>query len=75
MLALGGEDLHEAALLERQHVDAIVRGGDPGGVADDVDQPVERVQTAEQIIVLAVSAREKRCLAGNEGTALLRLHA
>src|SRR3981081_4375262 len=60
MLALGGENLHEAALLERQHVGASVRGVAPGGVADDIDQPVERMQAAEQVIVLAVGAREER---------------
>ena len=33
---------------------------DPGRIADDVDQPVERMQAAEQIIVLPVGARQER---------------
>ena len=32
----------------------------PGRIADDVDQPIERVQAAEQVVVLAVGAREER---------------
>src|SRR5260221_698832 len=35
-------------------------GLDRGGVAYDVDQPVDRVQAPEQIIVLAIGARQKR---------------
>ena len=59
VLLLGVEDAAEAALLERQHVDPAGTGLDPGRVADDVDQPVERMQAAEQIVVLAIGAREK----------------
>src|SRR5262245_17713190 len=50
----------EAALLQRQHVDQVVRAVDARGVADDVDQPLERMQAAEQVVVLAIGAREKR---------------
>ena len=35
------------------------RGLDPGRVADDVDQPVEGMEAAQEIIVLAIGAREK----------------
>ena len=49
-----------APLLQRQHIDLVVRRVDPGRVADDVDQPVERVQAAEQVVVLAVGARQER---------------
>ena len=54
------ENAAEAAPLERQHVDPAGTGLDPGRVADDVDQPVERMQAAQQIIVLAIGAREER---------------
>ncbi len=59
MLLLGVEDLGEATPLQRGHVDPVVRAVDARGVADDVDQPVERVQTAEQVVVLAVGARQE----------------
>src|SRR4051812_35105374 len=60
VLLLDVEDAAESALLQREHVDPGTRRLDPGRVADDVDQPVDRVQTAEQIIVLAVAARQER---------------
>src|SRR5262249_50789820 len=47
-------------LLERQHVDPIRFGIDARRVAYDVDEPIKRVQAAEQIIVFAVGARQKR---------------
>ena len=58
------ENAREAAFLERQHVDpaGLDRasfGLDAGGVADDVDQPVEGMQAAEQVVVLAIGAREE----------------
>ncbi len=31
----------------------------PGGIADNIDQAVERVQAAKQIIVFTIAAREK----------------
>src|SRR5258708_6225217 len=52
------ENAAEAAPLERQHVDPAGSGLDPSGVADDVDQPVEGMEAAQEIIVLAIGARE-----------------
>jgi len=53
------QDAGERPLLQRQHVDACARRVDPRRVADDVDQPVEGMQAAEQIVVLAVAARQE----------------
>src|SRR6516164_11680646 len=50
---LGGENRREPSLLERQHVDPIRFGIGPCRVAHDVDEPVKRVQAAEEIIVFA----------------------
>jgi hypothetical protein len=60
MFLLGVQDAPEPALLQRQHVDLAGTGRDSGRVADDVDQPVERMQAAEQVVVLAIGAREER---------------
>src|SRR6516162_9061682 len=57
---LGGENRREPPLLERQHVDPIRFGIDPRRVAYDVDEPVKRMQAAEEIIVFAIGARQER---------------
>ena len=57
---LGGENRRESPLLERQHVDPIRFGIDPRRVAYDVDEPVKRMQAAEEIIVFAIGARQER---------------
>src|SRR5713101_4254020 len=57
ILFLDVENPAEAALLQRQHVDLPPGGIDPRRIADDIDQAVERMQAAEEIIVLAVAAR------------------
>src|SRR5262245_20965207 len=54
------ENLREAALLERAHIEPTVCLIDPGGIAYDIDEPVERMQAAEQVIVLAVGTGKKR---------------
>ena len=59
MLLLGVEDPAERLLLQRQHID-LAGGLGPGRIADDVDQPIDRVQAAEQIVVLAIGARQER---------------
>src|SRR5262245_66589207 len=59
MFLLDVEDAGEAALLQRQDVDLAGLAVQPRRVADDVDQPVERMQAAEQIVVLAVGARQE----------------
>jgi hypothetical protein len=53
------EDLGEAPLLQGDHVDAVVHRIGAGRVADDVDQPVERMQAAEQVVVLTIGARQE----------------
>src|SRR6516162_9396834 len=57
---LGGENRREPPLLERQHVDPIRFGIDPRRVAHDIDEPVKRMQAAEEIIVFAIGARQER---------------
>ena len=53
------EDRGKALALEGENIETIVCFA-AGRIAHDVDQPVERVQAAEQIVVLAVGAREER---------------
>src|SRR5262249_23095166 len=53
------EDEREGALLEAGHVDGIVPRIDAGRVAHDVDQAIEGVQAAEQVVVLAIAAGQK----------------
>ena len=60
MLFLGVENPDEAPLLERGDIDPIARRIERGRVADDIDQPVERMQTTEQVVVLAIGAGQKR---------------
>src|SRR5262245_36767186 len=60
MLLLDVEDAGEATLLQRQDVDLAALAVQSRRVADDVDQPVERMQASEQIVVLAVGARQER---------------
>ena len=54
------EDAGRRHASSARHIDAVLRRVDIGGVADDVDQPVERMQAAQQIVVLAVGARQER---------------
>src|SRR5262249_46077344 len=60
MRLLGGDDCRKAALLERQYVNSIRLRINACRVANDVDEPVERMQAAEQIIVFAIGPRQKR---------------
>jgi len=53
------EDERKRALLEADHVDGVVPRIDAGGIAHDVDQAVERMQAAEQVVVLAIIARQE----------------
>src|SRR5262249_61358548 len=57
---LGGENRREPPLLERQHMDPVRFRIDSGRVAYDVDEPVKRMQAAEEIIVFAIGARQER---------------
>jgi len=54
--------LHLAAINNLAPDDGIDAGAaiDPSGIADDVDQPIDRMQPPKQIVVLAIGAREKR---------------
>src|ERR1700738_4284417 len=53
------ENSGESSLLQSPNINMRAHRVDPGGVADDIDQPVERVQPAHEVVVLAVSARKK----------------
>ena len=53
------EDLHEAALLERQHVNSIRLRINTCRIANDVDEPVKRMQAPEEIIVFPIGARQE----------------
>src|SRR3990167_10390895 len=56
---LGVEDRGEAAPLPGERRTPHAAGIEAGGIADDVDQAVEGVQAPEQVVVLAISAREE----------------
>ena len=49
------EDARERALLQRGHVKTGQAFG-LGGIADDVDQAIERVHASKQVVVLAIGA-------------------
>src|SRR5437867_2653549 len=74
MRFLGVEDAAEGAFFKRQHIELTLSGVDSSRVADDVDQPVERVQAAEQIVIFAVAARQK-CREMGKADALKTLDA
>src|SRR5262249_6160371 len=57
MRLFGVEDAQESPLLDLDDVDAAVRNA--AAIADDVDEALERVQAAEQIVVLPVPARQE----------------
>src|SRR5215467_12764982 len=59
MLLLSVEHLRERAALERRDIDLRNTIG-ARRVTHDIDQPINRVQAAEQIIVLAIGTREER---------------
>src|SRR5262245_2753361 len=59
MLLLGVKDAGEPALLQRQAVALAALAIQTRRVADDVDQPAERLQPAAQLVVLAVGARQE----------------
>src|SRR6478736_2023325 len=59
MLLLRVEDLREGAALERRDIDLRNTVG-ARRVAHDIDEPVDRVQTAEQIVIFTIGAREER---------------
>src|SRR5207247_6197204 len=60
MRLLGGDDCRKAALLERQHVNSIRLRINTCRVANDVDEPVKRMQPPEEIIVFPIGARQER---------------
>src|SRR5438876_3376478 len=60
MRLLGGDDGRKAALLERQHVNSIRLRINTCRVANDVDEPVKRMQAPEEIIVFPIGARQER---------------
>src|SRR3972149_3459914 len=53
---LGIQDALKRSPLQREYIDAVALRVDPGRIADDVHEPFERMQAAEQIIILAVAA-------------------
>src|SRR5215470_12903514 len=55
MRFLGVQDTLESPPLQPEHVDCVVLHAGSGRVADHVYEAVERMQPAEQIIVLAVA--------------------
>src|SRR6478672_4823362 len=50
------ENSTESSLLESPNINMRAHGVNPGGVADDVDQPIESLKPAHEVVVLAVSA-------------------
>src|SRR5262245_61607796 len=58
MFFLGGKHLHEGALLQGRHVDLGYAVG-ARRIADDINQPIDRMQTAQQIVVLTIRARQE----------------
>src|SRR5258707_15570137 len=60
MRLLGGDDGRKAALLEGKHVNAICLRINARRVANYVDEPVKRMQAAEEIIVLPIGPRQER---------------
>src|SRR6266849_5751389 len=59
VLLLGIEDQRKSPLLERRDIDPVMRGIEPRRIADDVDQPIDRVHAAQKVVVLAIGARQK----------------
>src|SRR5438874_3729000 len=59
MRLLGGDDCRKAALLERQHVNSIRLRINTCRIANDVDEPVKRMQAPEEIIVFPIGARQE----------------
>src|SRR5258708_32272367 len=55
MRFLGVQDTLKCPPLQPEHVDTVVSHAGSSRVADHVDEAVERMQPAEQIIVLAVT--------------------
>src|SRR6266481_6087617 len=55
MRFLGVQDTLKCPPLQPEHVDSVVLHAGSSRVADHVDEAVERMQAAEQIIVLAVT--------------------
>ena len=60
MLLLRIQNLHEAALLQRQNRIPFAIHIELRRIANDVDQPVQCVNTSQEVIVLAIGARKKR---------------
>src|SRR5262249_9876798 len=59
MRLLGVENPREGPLFQRREVDALAAQVASDGVADNIHQPFQCVQAAEQIIVLAIGARKE----------------
>ena len=59
MRLLGGDDCRKTALLERQHVNSIRLRINTCRIANDVDEPVKRMQAPEEIIVFPIGARQE----------------
>ena len=51
---LNREDLQKSTFLERDDVEPFTCPA--SGITDDIDQPIERMQAAEQIIILPIGA-------------------
>ena len=60
VLLLRIQNLHEAALLQRQNRIPFAIHIELRRIANDVDQPVQCVNTSQEVIVLAIGARKKR---------------
>src|SRR5262249_53251220 len=54
MRFLGIQNAGEGPLFQREHVEALALQLDFGRVADDIYEPFERMQAAEQVVVLAI---------------------
>src|SRR5277367_515808 len=53
------EDCTEGLLLQGKHIDAVGGAFDARGVQHDIDQPLGRVDTAPEIVVLTIGKAEK----------------
>src|ERR1035437_8767878 len=60
MLLFRIENLHETPLLQRHNRIPFAIHIKPRRVANDVDQPIQCVNTAQKVIIFAIGAREER---------------
>ena len=59
MTLFGIQDTFECPPLQLEHPDAVALQVDPRRIANDVNEPVERMEAAKQIIVLAVAPEKE----------------